>query len=77
MPARLRAFDPAEWGATADADDDWLREARYRQTTAWPDWCRENHVSPLDVLLERRRNRTNTSTSSGDGWVDCRCGERH
>jgi hypothetical protein len=59
MPARLRVFDPAECGATADADYDELREARDPQTSAWLDWCREHHVSPLEVLLERRRNRTN------------------
>jgi hypothetical protein len=29
MPARLRYFDPTEWGAEGDSDDE-LREARSR-----------------------------------------------
>jgi hypothetical protein len=56
MPARLRAFDPTEWGAEGDSDDE-LREARSRQTTAWLQWCSEYQVSPLEVLVERRRKR--------------------
>ena len=56
MPARLRCFDPADWGARPDASQDELRKARDRQSTALLAWCREHDVSPLAALLQRRND---------------------
>lgn len=57
MPARLRAFDPAEWGAERDAPVAELYAARRRYTAAWLDWCHEHDVDWLDVVRQRVNDR--------------------
>lgn len=59
MPAWLRAFHPADWGANADADRDSLEmyEARRRYNTACGDWCRAHDVDPLAVIRQGRQDR--------------------
>lgn len=59
MPAWLRCFDPAEWGAGPDAHRDSLEmyEARKRYNTACSDWCQEHGVNPLAVIRQRRQDR--------------------
>jgi hypothetical protein len=63
MPAPLRSFDPAEWQQVSDGGDE--RAARARFDDAVKGWCRENGVSPLEVLQERVRMRRLMA-----GWVD-------
>ena len=57
MRARLRCFDPADWGAGPEPSHQDMYQAHRRYTTAWLTWCGEHSVSPLDALLERRRLR--------------------
>jgi hypothetical protein len=70
MPASLRRFDPAEWGATGDASSEEISAARDVFIEAWLTWCHRHSVSPLAVLLEERRVRdklgvnTDESTTS-------------
>jgi hypothetical protein len=57
MPARLRCFDPADWGTNPDATVHDLHEARQRHREAWMAWCAEHDMTPLDALLELRKWR--------------------
>lgn len=57
MPAKLRCFDPADWGADADSSEHELSEAMTRFAKESLVWWLEFEVSPLDVLLEQRRIR--------------------
>jgi hypothetical protein len=51
----LHIFNPAEWLEAADGGVE--RAARARFDDAVKVWCRENGVTPLDVLQERVRMR--------------------
>jgi hypothetical protein len=66
MPAKLRRFDPVEWGAPGDASSEEVGAARDRFCEAWVTWCDLHSVSPLAVLLEQRRVRAKLGVDSDE-----------
>ncbi len=57
MPARLRVFDPAEWGTDPGASKVEPGEARGRWLDARTEWGRVNGLTPLDVLRQGLNDR--------------------
>ncbi len=58
MPARLRVFDPVEYGVgLPGASDAEVQEARRRWLDARTDWGRDNGWTPLDVLRQGLNDR--------------------